>query len=86
MPQARTGHFLARQSRARLEWHGGVPALGGHSTIIVPSSELIGGPLPPFEVAWTSRDKFLATVRELLEVYPELKPLIRSSTNIGVSP
>jgi hypothetical protein len=35
-------------------------------------------PLPPFEAPWLSREEFLARVQELLEVYPDLKPLILS--------
>jgi hypothetical protein len=42
-------------------------------------------PLPPFEAPWFSREEFLARVQELLEVYPDLKPLILSSIKVGMS-
>ena len=35
-------------------------------------------PLPPFEAPWSSREEFLARVQELLEVYPDLEPLVLS--------
>ena len=41
--------------------------------------------LPPFEVPWSSREDFLSRVEGLLEIYPDLKPLIGSSTKVGVS-
>jgi hypothetical protein len=41
--------------------------------------------LPPFEVPWASREAFRARVQELLEVYPDLKPLFRSFTRVGSS-
>jgi hypothetical protein len=44
-----------------------------------------GDSLPPFEVPWGSREDFLSRVRDLLEVYPDLKPLMRSSIKSGVS-
>lgn len=33
-------------------------------------------PLPRFVAPWSSRKEFLMRVQELLEVYPDLKPLI----------
>ena len=34
------------------------------------------GPYPPFEVPWSSREEFLARLREIMEVYPQLKDWI----------
>ncbi len=41
--------------------------------------------LPPFEVPWPSREDFLSRVEGILEIYPDLKPLIGSSTKVSVS-
>src|SRR5207253_10343096 len=41
--------------------------------------------LPPFEVPWSSREEFLSRVRELLEVYPDLRPLIGPALKVGIS-
>ncbi len=42
-------------------------------------------PLPVFEVPWSSRDEFLARVQNLLEIYSDLKPLIRLTVAEGTS-
>jgi hypothetical protein len=42
-------------------------------------------PIPAFEVPWSTREEFLSRVLGFLEVYPDLKPLILSSTRVGVS-
>lgn len=42
-------------------------------------------PLPAFQVPWSSRDEFLEGVHDLLEVYPDLKPLIRLTVAEGTS-
>ena len=42
-------------------------------------------PIPAFEHPWSTRDEFLARVREFLEVYPDLTPLVPSATKVGVS-
>jgi hypothetical protein len=42
-------------------------------------------PIPPFELPWSTKGEFLSRVQEFLEVYPDLKPLIASSTKVGVS-
>jgi hypothetical protein len=42
-------------------------------------------PRPPFELPWSSREEFLARVRELLQAYPDLKPLIPSFSRVGAS-
>lgn len=42
-------------------------------------------PLPAFEVPWSSREEFLVRVHELLELYPDLKPLIRLTVAEGTS-
>jgi hypothetical protein len=31
------------------------------------------GPYPPFLVPWKSREEFVARVREIMEIYPQLK-------------
>jgi hypothetical protein len=32
--------------------------------------------LPPFEVPWSSREEFMARVKDFLILYPDLKPLV----------
>jgi hypothetical protein len=41
--------------------------------------------LPPFQVPWSSREEFLSRVQELLEVYPNLRPLILPALKVGIS-
>jgi len=41
--------------------------------------------LPPFEVPWFSREEFLTRVQELLEVYPDLRPLILPYLRVGIT-
>jgi hypothetical protein len=36
-------------------------------------SKSLFGPYPPFEVPWKSREEFIARVREIMEIYPQLK-------------
>lgn len=31
------------------------------------------GPYPPFEAPWSSREEFVARLREIMEIYPDLK-------------
>jgi hypothetical protein len=41
--------------------------------------------LPPFEVPWSSREEFLSRVQELLEVHPDLRPLILPFIKVGIT-
>jgi hypothetical protein len=41
--------------------------------------------LPTFVIPWTSREEFVSRVQELLEVYPDLRPLIRPALKVGIS-
>jgi hypothetical protein len=41
--------------------------------------------LPPFEVPWSSREELMDRVQEFLEVYPDLRPLIRPHLKVEIS-
>jgi hypothetical protein len=41
--------------------------------------------LPLFEVPWSSREEFLSRVQELLEVHPDLRPLILPFIKVGIT-
>jgi hypothetical protein len=42
-------------------------------------------PIRAFEHPWSTREEFLARVREFLEVYPDLTPLVLPAARVGVS-
>jgi hypothetical protein len=42
-------------------------------------------PLSAFEIPWSSREIFISRIQELLEVYPDLRPLILPALKVGVS-
>lgn len=41
--------------------------------------------LPPFEVPWLTREELIDRVQESLEVYPDLRPLIRPYLKVEIS-
>lgn len=84
--QARRGPALAWLDDQGLDWNG--MAVFQRWGARHDERSVLGvdeDPLPPFEAPWSSREAFLARVQELLEVYPDLKPLMRSSSKVGAS-